>query len=102
MGKKRAKKKVAKKKASAAKTVATVRAPRKEKYTSKRMVPHIERLRELAARISGLSRAMDDAGVKSIDVDGHAMLLRGLNQIENFADNATRAVREEKNALLDS
>ena len=44
---------------------------------------------------------MDDAGVKQIVVDGHAMLLRGLNQTDNFADNASRAVREEKTALLD-
>jgi len=95
MAKKRAKKK------AAAKVQVDDRVPRKEPYTSKRILNHVERLREQAARLSGLARAMDDAKVKQIVVDGHAMLLRGLNQIDNFADNASRAVREEKTALLD-
>jgi len=34
---------------------------------------------------------MEDSKV-DILVDGHAMLLRGLNQVDNFADNATRSV----------
>jgi len=32
----------------------------------------------------------------NVVIDGHAMLLRGLNQIDNFIDNASRAVREAK------
>ena len=44
---------------------------------------------------------MEDAGIDRIPVDGHAMLLRGMNQIDNFADNASRAVREAKTALMD-
>ncbi len=52
--------------------------------------------------MAGLARAMDDAKVKSITVDGHAMLLRGLNQVENFTDNPTRAVREAKLAQADA
>jgi hypothetical protein len=43
---------------------------------------------------------MDDADVDSIQVDGHAMLVRGLNQIDNFADNCSRAVRETKAARI--
>jgi len=99
MAKKRAKKTVAAKKKTA--SAGADRVPRKEPYTPKRMLAHVERLREQAARLAGLARAMDDAGVKEIVVDGHAMLLRGMNQIDNFADNASRAVREEKTALLD-
>ncbi len=72
------------------------RVPRKEPYTSQRMGVVLDRIREQAARLSALARAMDDSQVDSIIVDGHAMLLRGLNQIENFLDNASRAVREAK------
>jgi len=85
-----------KKKAKAAKT-AKKRTPRKEVYGVARLNQHVERLREQANRLAGLSRQMEDAGVEIL-VDGHAMLLRGLDQVDNFADNATRAVREAKNA----
>ncbi len=74
------------------------RVSRKEAYTGERLLVIVERMREQAARMAGLARAMDDAGVKKVVVDGHAMLLRGLNQVDNFADNASRAVREEKTA----
>lgn len=72
------------------------REPRKEPYTSGRMGNVLDRIREQSGRLSGLARAMDDAKIDSIVVDGHAMLMRGLNQIENFLDNASRAVREAK------
>jgi hypothetical protein len=39
---------------------------------------------------------MADAQLDEVVIDGHAMLLRGLNQIDNFIDNASRAVREAK------
>lgn len=97
MAKKRAKKKVAAKKGAAS----SGRVPRKEVYTGTRLTAHVERIREQAARLAGLTRAMEDAGIDQILVDGHAMLLRGMNQIDNFADNASRAVREAKTALLD-
>jgi hypothetical protein len=74
------------------------RVPRKEPYTSSRMSGVLERIREQATRMSALARALDDAKIDSIVVDGHAMLIRGLNQIENFLDNASRAVREAKTA----
>ncbi len=74
------------------------RVPRKEPYTSSRMTGVLERIREQATRMSALARAIDDAKIDSIVVDGHAMLIRGLNQIENFLDNASRAVREAKTA----
>lgn len=93
------KKSAPKKKARAA--AAPERSPRKEPYTSQRMNGVVERLREQAARLAGLARAMDDAGIKDIVIDGHAMLLRGLNQTDNFTDNASRAVREAKTALAD-
>ena len=73
------------------------RTPRKEVYTISRVNQHVERLREQANRLAGLSRQMEDADV-DILVDGHAMLIRGMNQVDNFADNASRAVREAKNA----
>ena len=41
---------------------------------------------------------MDEATLPSVVIDGHAMLIRGLNQIDNFIDNASRAVREAKSA----
>jgi hypothetical protein len=58
----------------------------------------VDRLREQAARLSALARALEDSAVGNIVVDGHAMLLRGMNQIDNFADNASRAIREAKTA----
>lgn len=83
---------MAKKKAKAS---TPQRVSRKETYTVKRLNQHVERLREQATRLANLSRQMAEHGVEII-VDGHAMLLRGLNQIDNFADNATRAVREAR------
>jgi hypothetical protein len=72
------------------------RVPRKEPYTSERLRGIVAVLREQSARLASLARGIDDAELESISVDGHAMLLRGLNQIENFADNCARAVRESK------
>jgi len=89
MGKKKAAKKVGA-------TGITEREPRKEPYSSARMGVVLDRIREQAGRLAGLARAMDDAKIDSIVVDGHAMLMRGLNQIENYLDNASRAVREAK------
>ncbi|RCS40623.1 hypothetical protein DTL42_24955 [Bremerella cremea] len=72
------------------------RIPRKEPYDSDRMANVVERLREQAGRLSQLARTLDDADIDEVVIDGHAMLLRGLNQIDNFADNAARAVREAR------
>lgn len=72
------------------------RIPRKEPYDSDRMTNVVERLREQAGRLSQLARTLDDAEIDEVVIDGHAMLLRGLNQIDNFADNAARAVREAR------
>jgi hypothetical protein len=74
------------------------RVPRKEPYSSQRLTVVVEHVREQAARLATLSRAIDDAKLESVVIDGHAMLLRGLNQIDNFIDNASRAVREAKMA----
>lgn len=76
------------------------RNPRKEPYDAGRVASVVERLREQAARLNQLAKTMDDAGVADVVVDGHAMLVRGLNQIDNFTDNASRAVREAKSALV--
>lgn len=75
---------------------AKTRIPRKEPYDSERMANVVERLREQAGRLSSLARTLDDAELDEVVIDGHAMLLRGLNQIDNFADNAARAVREAR------
>ena len=72
------------------------RVPRKEPYTAERMSKILERIREQAAKISGLARAIEDAKIDSLVIDGHHMLVRGLNQIDNFIDNASRSVREAK------
>ena len=74
------------------------RVPRKEPYSGQRVEAVVERVRDQATRLSTLSRAMDDARLDQVVIDGHAMLLRGLNQIDNFIDNASRAVREAKMA----
>jgi hypothetical protein len=84
-------KKKASKKASSGGRVA-----RKEPYTGERMDLVVDRVREQAAKLSALGRTMTDAGLDEVVIDGHAMLLRGLNQIDNFIDNASRAVREAK------
>lgn len=90
-----------KKKSAKSARAALDRNPRKEPYQSTKMQIVVERLREQAARLSALGKAMDDAKVREIVVDGHAMLFRGLNQIDNFLDNASRAVREARTAQLD-
>ena len=90
MGKKRTKTKPAE--------AASDRNPRKQSYAAEHMLRVVERLREQAARLSALAKAMDTAQVPKIRVDGHAMLQRGMNQIDNFIDNASRAVREAKTA----
>jgi uncharacterized protein YpuA (DUF1002 family) len=85
-----------KKKAARRSLRATDRVPRKEPYTSQRVAAIVERVKEQTARLMALARTMDDAELDSVVIDGHAMLLRGLNQIDNFIDNANRAVREAK------
>src|SRR5689334_4083336 len=57
------------------------RVPRKEPYDAARMGKILERIREQAAKISGLARAIEDAKINSLVIDGHQMLFRGLNQI---------------------
>ena len=89
------------KKKTAKKSTPVDRVPRKETYGSSRMSSIQERIREQSARLSALIRAMDDAKLAGVEIDGHAMLLRGLNQIENFLDNASRAVREAKVAQIE-
>jgi hypothetical protein len=74
------------------------RLPRKQPYSGPRVEIVVERVRDQAARLSSLARSMQDARLDQVVIDGHAMLLRGLNQIDNFIDNATRAVREAKTA----
>ena len=66
MAKKQAKKKTAVKKGSDP----LERVPRKEIYTAQRLSAHVERIREQAARLSGLARSMEDAGVEEILVAG--------------------------------
>ena len=85
---------MAKKKTS--KRLPSGRVPRKEPYSGQRLEVVVERVREQATRLSTLARTMDDAKLDQVVIDGHAMLLRGLNQIDNFIDNANRAVREAK------
>jgi len=72
------------------------RVPRKEPYSGQRLTVVVEHVREQATRLATLARAIDEAKLEGVVIDGHAMLLRGLNQIDNFIDNASRAVREAK------
>ncbi|MDX1944345.1 MAG: hypothetical protein SFU86_02985 [Pirellulaceae bacterium] len=78
------------------KTVPGNRVPRKEPYSPQRLAVVIERVREQATKLGNLARSIHDAELDSVVIDGHAMLVRGLNQIDNFIDNASRAVREAK------
>lgn len=86
---------MAKKKSAAPKKLDD-RQSRKEEYSSARMSAVVERLREQAARMAGLVRAMEDGQVDRVPIDGHQMLQRGINQIENFIDNASRSIREAR------
>jgi hypothetical protein len=83
-------------KKKSAKKPSSGRIPRKEPYSGQRVEVVVERVREQATKLSALARTMDDAHLSQVVIDGHAMLLRGLNQIDNFIDNASRAVREAK------
>ena len=75
---------------------AAARVPRKEPYSAQRMEAILARIKDQAARISSLARAMQDSGLDTLVIDGHQMLIRGLNQIDNFIDNASRSVREAR------
>ena len=85
-----------KKKARRDAAVVPDRTARKQPYTAERLTGVVDRMREQAAGLAGLARAMEDADVDEVIVDGHAMLLRGLNQVDNFADNMSRAVRQAR------
>ena len=65
---------------------ASGRVPRKEPYSGQRLEVVVERVREQATKLSTLSRTMEEAQLQQVVIDGHAMLLRGLNQIDNFID----------------
>ena len=75
---------------------ASPRVPRKEPYSRERMASVIDRVRDQAMRMTQLAKVIDEARLDSVVIDGHAMLIRGLNQIDNFIDNASRAVREAR------
>jgi len=81
-----------------AKKAAAGRVPRKQPYSGQRLEVVVERVREQATKLQALARTMSEATLEQVVIDGHAMLLRGLNQIDNFIDNANRAVREAKMA----
>jgi hypothetical protein len=74
------------------------RVPRKEPYSRDRMDVVIDRVKDQAGRLHALARSMAEGELDAVVIDGHAMLIRGLNQIDNFIDNASRAVREAKSA----
>jgi len=80
------------------KTSKKSRLARKQPYTGPRLEVVVERVRDQATRLAGLARLIQDAKLDQVVIDGHAMLIRGLNQIDNFIDNANRAVREAKSA----
>jgi hypothetical protein len=92
------KKKSAPKKRPARRRAAGPRVPRKEPYSTERFGAVIERVKDQTTRLGALAKSMDEATLPSVVIDGHAMLIRGLNQIDNFIDNASRAVREAKSA----
>ena len=75
---------------------AAQRVPRKEPYSAQRLEAILARIKEQSSRIGSLARTMEDARLDSLVIDGHQMLIRGLNQIDNFIDNAARAVREAR------
>ena len=85
-------------KKKAPKRPAAGRVPRKEPYSGQRLTVIIEHVREQATKLATLARSIEDAKLDQVVIDGHAMLLRGLNQIDNFIDNANRAIREAKMA----
>ena len=83
-------------KKKSAKKAAADRVARKQPYSGQRLAVVIDRVRDQATRLATLARTLDEAKLDNVVIDGHAMLLRGLNQIDNFIDNASRAVREAK------
>ena len=87
---------MAKKKGRRASGGGGARVPRKASYSAQRMEAILGRLKEQASRISSLAKSMDESRLDALQIDGHQMLLRGLNQIDNFIDNASRSVREAR------
>ncbi len=94
MGKKKSKKK----KQPARRRPTGPRVPRKEPYSTERFGAVTDRVKDQAARLAALAKSVQEAALAEVAIDGHAMLIRGLNQIDNFIDNASRAVREAKSA----
>jgi hypothetical protein len=92
------KKKRSAKRAPQARRTAANRVPRKEPYSKDRLNAVVDRVKDQAVRMSHLAKSIDEAGLPAVVIDGHAMLIRGLNQIDNFIDNASRAVREARSA----
>jgi hypothetical protein len=72
------------------------RTARKEPYSADRIKSLVDKLDERRNRLVELHRGMTQAEIQDMVVDGHAMLVRGINQIDNFIDNASRALREAK------
>ena len=79
-------------------SVQNSRSRRKETYSPARMKTLIDDVSERREHLVELYEAMRSAMVEQMNVDGHNMLVRGLNQLDNFIDNARRALREAKRA----
>lgn len=72
------------------------RTARKEPYSQERIQSLADKVDDIRHRLLDLHDRMNEAAVEEMVVDGHAMLVRGMNQIENFIDNAVRSLREAR------
>ncbi len=68
---------------------------RKEKYDSAAISQQVSRLRRQAAKLAALAKEMQKQEIQQVEVDGSLMMLRGLDQIDNFSNNVDRAIREQ-------
>lgn len=70
------------------------REPRKEGYTREGLAVVLRHLNDRRRRMATLLLDMEKADLAEVQIDGHKMLMRGLQQIDAFIDNGSRAVRE--------
>ncbi|HVX64268.1 MAG TPA: hypothetical protein VHC19_26840 [Pirellulales bacterium] len=74
----------AKKKSSA------TRNSRKTPFDPDRLRKLARRLRNQASQFTAHASAMEDAGLRQIDIDGNKMLVRAMKQVDRFLRNADR------------
>ncbi|HVC93616.1 MAG TPA: hypothetical protein VND64_08000 [Pirellulales bacterium] len=76
------------------KKAAVARRTRKVSFDADRLVKIAGRLRAQSGAILAHARAMKNAGLTDINIDGNKMLTRALKQVDRFIRNSQRDLDE--------